>query len=103
MNYEEARVYLDGVSKYGSVLGLENIRQLLLRLDNPQDDLKFIQSMKSLLSFRFWNCKNGDLSPLLGNPILKDVYFTPNKKHYSHTLEQIKILITLTAFPADPL
>lgn len=42
MNYEEARVYLDGVSKYGSVLGLENIRQLLLRLDNPQDDLKFI-------------------------------------------------------------
>lgn len=42
MNYEEARVYLDGVSKYGSVLGLENIRQLLMRLDNPQDDLKFI-------------------------------------------------------------
>lgn len=42
MNYKEARVYLDGLSKYGSVLGLDNIRELLGRLGNPQDDLKFI-------------------------------------------------------------
>lgn len=42
MNYTEARVYLDEVSKYGSVLGLENMRELLGRLGNPQDDLKFI-------------------------------------------------------------
>ena len=42
MNYEEARVYLDEVSKYGSVLGLDNMRELLARLGNPQDDLKFI-------------------------------------------------------------
>ena len=42
MNYEEARVYLDEVSKYGSVLGLDNMRELLGRLGNPQDDLKFI-------------------------------------------------------------
>ncbi len=42
MNYEEARVYLEETSKYGSVLGLENMRELLDRLGNPQDDLKFI-------------------------------------------------------------
>ncbi len=42
MNYKEARVYLDQVSKYGSVLGLDNMRELLCRLGNPQDDLKFI-------------------------------------------------------------
>lgn len=42
MNYEEARVYLDQMSKYGSVLGLENMKALLDRLDNPQDELKFI-------------------------------------------------------------
>lgn len=42
MNYEEARVYLDQVSKYGSELGLDNIRELLGRLGNPQNDLKFI-------------------------------------------------------------
>ena len=42
MNYEEARVYLDNVAKYGSVLGLESIRTLLERLGNPQNDLRFI-------------------------------------------------------------
>ena len=42
MNYEEARVYLDETSKYGSVLGLENMKALLNRLDNPQESLKFI-------------------------------------------------------------
>ena len=42
MLYEEARVYLDEMSKYGSVLGLDTIRGLLRELGNPQDDLKFI-------------------------------------------------------------
>ncbi|MGC4019537.1 MAG: folylpolyglutamate synthase/dihydrofolate synthase family protein [Muricomes sp.] len=42
MTYKEARVYLDEVSKYGSVLGLDMIRSLLDELGNPQDDLKFI-------------------------------------------------------------
>lgn len=42
MNYEEARVYLDDASKYGSVLGLKNMKEMLSRLQNPQDDLRFI-------------------------------------------------------------
>lgn len=42
MLYEEARVYLALVSKYGSVLGLESIKGLLEELGNPQNDLKFI-------------------------------------------------------------
>lgn len=42
VTYKEARVYLDEVSKYGSVLGLDTIRGLLLELGNPQDGLKFI-------------------------------------------------------------
>ena len=40
MTYKEARVYLDEMSKYGSVLGLDTIRGLLRELGNPQDDLK---------------------------------------------------------------
>ena len=42
MTYKEARVYLDNVSKYGSVLGLGPIRKLLCELGDPQDDLQFI-------------------------------------------------------------
>lgn len=42
VTYKEARVYLDKVSKYGSVLGLDAIRALLRELGDPQDGLKFI-------------------------------------------------------------
>lgn len=42
MTYKEARVYLDEVSKYGSVLGLDTICSLLCELGNPQDELRFI-------------------------------------------------------------
>lgn len=42
MNYEEARVYLDEIAGYGSVLGLSNMRELAERLDNPQDQLRFV-------------------------------------------------------------
>ena len=42
MNYEEARAFLEEVGKTGSVLGLESMQELLKRLDNPQDQLKFI-------------------------------------------------------------
>ena len=42
MTYKEARVYLDEMSKYGSVLGLDTIRGLLRELGDPQEELKFI-------------------------------------------------------------
>ena len=42
MTYKEARVYLDEMSKYGSVLGFDTIRGLLRELGNPQESLKFI-------------------------------------------------------------
>lgn len=42
MNYEESREYVKSLSKYGSVLGLENIEELLNRLGNPQNDLKVV-------------------------------------------------------------
>ena len=42
MTYKEARVYLDEMSKYGSVLGLDTVRELLRELGNPQESLQFI-------------------------------------------------------------
>lgn len=42
MNYQEAREYLEHISKRGSLLGLETMRLLLEELGNPQDRLKFI-------------------------------------------------------------
>ena len=42
MDYKQAREYMESINKYGSVLGLENIRELLNRLGNPQEKLSLI-------------------------------------------------------------
>lgn len=42
MNYKESRQYLEQVSKLGSILGLDTIKQLLRELHNPEKDLRFI-------------------------------------------------------------
>lgn len=42
MTYEEAIAFIHGTHKFGSKLGLDNIKTLLTRLGSPQNDLKFI-------------------------------------------------------------
>lgn len=42
MNDKEAMEYIESLNQYGSVLGLENMKELCFYLGNPQDDLKFI-------------------------------------------------------------
>lgn len=42
MNYKEAREYMEKINAYGSVLGLENIKELLRRMGNPEKDLNVI-------------------------------------------------------------
>lgn len=42
MNYTECLQYIEKAKTYGSVLGLESIKQLLKQLGNPQENLKFV-------------------------------------------------------------
>lgn len=42
MKYQEAMEYIDACGAYGIVPGLGNITELLKRLGNPQEELKFI-------------------------------------------------------------
>lgn len=42
MNYSESRAYVEEAGKYGSVLGLGNMYEMMRRLGNPQDDLSII-------------------------------------------------------------
>lgn len=42
MNYQQARQYLDTHNQKGIVLGLETMQELMRRLGNPQDQVKFI-------------------------------------------------------------
>ena len=42
MNYTEAMRYMEELSGYGIVPGLDSIRELCRRLGNPQERLKFV-------------------------------------------------------------
>lgn len=42
MNYKEAMDYIEEIQQFGSVLGLDNMRNLCERLGNPQDQLRFV-------------------------------------------------------------
>ena len=42
MNYQECRAYIDDSAKYGSVLGLDNMREMLDRLGNPQNAVPYV-------------------------------------------------------------
>ena len=42
MDYKEALAYIDGVSWLGSRPGLSRVRELLRRLGDPQERLKFV-------------------------------------------------------------
>ncbi len=42
MNYSECVAYMQNMSKFGTVLGLDTIKALLARLDNPQKGLKCV-------------------------------------------------------------
>ena len=53
------------------------------------DSLDFVPQMQSLYAIKFFNCSDGDLRPLLESRTLKDIFFYPSKKHYTHTLEQL--------------
>lgn len=42
MNIQETRAYLNEIKKYGSVPGLDSIKRLLARLDDPQEKLRIV-------------------------------------------------------------
>ena len=42
MTFEESLAFLDEVGQSGICLGLDSIRELLKRIGNPQDKLKFV-------------------------------------------------------------
>lgn len=66
----------------------ENTSIKELFIDNL-DSLEFVSTMPNLEKINFWFCKDGNMKPLLESKSLKQINFYPNKKHYTHTIEEI--------------
>ena len=67
--------------------GNSNIKDLFI---DKLDSIDFVESMPNLKKINFWNCKDGNMTPLLKSQSLEDVNFYPNKRHYTHTLKEIE-------------
>jgi internalin A len=75
------------LNNYDFLRGNQSIKELFI---DTLDSLSFLPSMKKLEKINFYNCKDGNLNFLLESKSLRNVNFYPNKKHYTHTLEDIR-------------
>jgi hypothetical protein len=55
-----------------------------LELFGSFDSLGFIAQLPKLEKLYLWECTDGDMTPVLNHPALKQVYFDKNRKHYTH-------------------
>ena len=53
------------------------------------ESLKFIRKLKVLEELFFWELLDGDMTPALDHPTLKEISFAPEKQHYSHKLQYL--------------
>jgi hypothetical protein len=67
--------------------GNPNIEDLFI---DKLDSIDFVEFMPNLKKINFWNCKDGNMNPLLRSQSLEVVNFYPNKKHYTHTLKEVE-------------
>ncbi len=74
------------LTDFSFLKGNTSIKELFI--DNL-DSIDFIASMPNLERINFWNCKDGDMTPLLESKNLQQINFYPNKKHYTHTIEKV--------------
>jgi hypothetical protein len=68
-------------------LRVDSLRKLLV---SKVESLRFIKQLKHLEDLNFWECVDGDLTPVLEHPTLTKVSFVPERKHYSHKLAELR-------------
>lgn len=66
---------------------------LELELFTKAKSLKFLSRLPALRKLVFWNIEDGDLAPVLDHPSLREVYFAPHKRHYSHKEAELNALL----------
>lgn len=66
---------------------LDSLKELFL---SEIDSLQHINKLSQLVKLTFLNCVDGDLSMIKEMKTLQSLNFHPQKKHYSHTLAELK-------------
>ncbi|MCL2308854.1 MAG: toxin [Proteobacteria bacterium] len=88
-----SNLYIETCKKLSDFSILKNNKSIETLFISDLDSVNFVPSMKKIKSLKFWNLKDGDLSPLLNSKTLSDVYFYPQKRHYTHGKDDINALL----------
>ncbi len=80
------------LTDFSFLKGNTHIKSLFI---DTVDTLDFVPTMPNLEDIKFWNCIDASMKPLLESKSLKEIYFYPNKKHYTHKVEEIQALNSL--------
>lgn len=92
---ELKKLYIERCNKIKDLSFLQGNKFLREIFIDNISSLDFLTSLNNLEKFTFWNCIDGNLKPLLECSNLRDIYFYPNKRHYTHSLKDILILTSL--------
>ena len=85
------------------IINCKNIKNLNALKENDNlielycdkiDNLEFLLFMKRLKTFGFQKLDDGNLSYILKSPSIERVRFYPNKKYYTHTQDEINLLLS---------
>ena len=55
--------------------------------------MSFLSQLPALKELYFWDVKDGQMGPVLAHSSLREVYFEPHKKHYSHKEAELNALL----------
>lgn len=79
-----------GLSDFGFLRENRSIERLFL---SDLDSVDFVPSMQKLEYLKFWNLKDADMTCLPQSGTLRQVDFYPQKRGYSHTIDEINALL----------
>lgn len=83
------KLYIEKCKKLTDFSILKNNSTIQELFITELDSLSFVKSMKKIEKIHFWHCEDGDLNPLFESKTLKTIFITKDKKHYTHTQDQI--------------
>ena len=86
-------IYVERCKRLKDFSFVSNSKSVAKLFASEIDSLAFVPSCKRLRDLSFLSLADGDMTPIFESKTLERVYFTPNKKHYTHTLDEVLNLI----------
>ncbi|MEZ4362807.1 MAG: hypothetical protein R3B48_21630 [Kofleriaceae bacterium] len=86
-------LHLEEIPKWTDFRNLSSRTLQELELFTKAESLAFLPQLPALRELYFWDVQDGSMAPILVHPRLREVYFEPHKRHYSHKEAELNALL----------